>query len=164
MAYCTKADLDAAFHPSNILRWADDDGDGVLSTAELATVTGCIARADAIIDARLDGHYDVPFASTPAIIKEHAIRIAGYLLARRKGFYSAGGDYQAATIVGDHDDAVAWLDRVARGEASIPAVDRAAARISSSTQDAEPIFSQQRFDKTGGGALDADVDGTLDRY
>ena len=164
MAYCTKADLDRAFHPRNIVRWADDDNDGALSAAELATITALIAEADGMVDAALCGRYSVPFGTVPAMILRCSLRIAGFLLAKRRGFTTVGGDNDAMTIVGDYDDAKKWLAEVALGKASIPGFSELSSGIQSSTEDVEPIYSRTAVTRTDGTAIDEQLDGTLDGF
>jgi phage gp36-like protein len=100
------------------LAWADDDGSGDLSAAEIEIVTDCIRRASGLVDARLGGLYEVPFTATvPDLVKDITVDLAGYALFTRRGL-------DEGTFAEVGRSALDRLDAIARGRMTLEGVDR----------------------------------------
>ncbi|MBM4034863.1 MAG: DUF1320 domain-containing protein [Planctomycetes bacterium] len=135
--YCEKADLEQIGHPKLVTRWADDDGDGVLSTDEVENVTAAIAWAYNRINRKLTKRFSVPFSPVPGAIADINIVLALYRLAWR---YSRA---EAASMREEFEEADKALDEMAEGKQNIPGVSpRHGNAIESTTEDAEPDFSR----------------------
>ena len=160
MAYATADSLYARAHPDNIVRWCDDDNDGVLCDEELATVDEAVADADAEIDARLGNRYAVPFDPVPRIIQRISCDLAIYYLAQRRGFVTADGG-QSNLYLLNYRRALDLLEMLADGAASIPGLTFDAS-IVLTPGDAEPAVSRSQRDRVSGETLDEDIAGTLD--
>jgi phage gp36-like protein len=110
MAYCTIADLQAAYGEDRIAAWSHLDAD---------TVDRAITDAGAEIDGYLfSGGYAVPLSGAPANIKKYAVDIACASLVLSAGMLEAdpGGKavYEQAKI------ARQYLTKVAEGKFMIP--------------------------------------------
>ena len=109
MAYCTKADLAAAFGSTKITSWSGSDD---------AKVQHAIDNADGIIDGYLvSGGYAVPIDPVPQNVKGYAVDLAVYSLLKSKGISESESD---KVIVAAAKDATAFLEKVGVGRLRIP--------------------------------------------
>lgn len=107
MTYATQTHLTDRYGADVLLELADRDGDNVVDTA---IVDRALADADAVIDSYLARRYDLPLASTPAVLTTYAAQIAFYYLQRDRPTEEARADYK---------DALAWLGDVGAGRAEL---------------------------------------------
>jgi phage gp36-like protein len=103
-AYCVEADL-----VNGGLRQAAVD--------LLPDPDALIVRASGLIDSFLRGRYHLPFAVTPAELKDCCVQITLWYALQ-----SLGWDPESKTDMSirmGHDDAMKWLDRVSNGKAHL---------------------------------------------
>lgn len=81
MAYCIQDDLSEYISDEALVQLTDDDDSGVI---DAGNVSQCITGADAEIDGYLVGVYELPFSSTPALIKEISIKLTTLRLYQRR--------------------------------------------------------------------------------
>lgn len=157
MAYCTQVDLVNRYKSNKVLQLTDDDKSG---TIDSTIVTDAIAEADAIIDAMLNTRYpdQVPFTTTPAIIKRISIMLSGYYLYTR--------NHKATeSVIAMHDDAIDLLTAIQDETMSIPEIDTTSRYNMNSTSDdsveQNPDFRRQKYD-TSGNSINTDA--TMDEW
>lgn len=91
--YCTQADLEVEYSTEEIARIADRAVPPA-GSADAAVVSNAIAAADAEIDGYLRAITSLPLASTPALIKYIAMRIARYRLYDDQATEKVRQDYE----------------------------------------------------------------------
>lgn len=90
MPYCDRDDIGNAVGAANVTTWADRDANGDAETID-DVVDEAIATADAIIDGMFtDGPYEVPFSSTPQLVKVWSAKLAAVELYRGRGLQDEG--------------------------------------------------------------------------
>ncbi len=147
MPYSSQDDLLEQVSSDELIQLTDDANAGIV---DAGAVTRAIADADAEIDGYCGSRYNVPFASTPVMIRKISVDIALYnLYARRMG---APADRQER-----YKNAVRFLRNVSRGIISLggdaPAVDEdAGPRITVVKTDR--IFTRGRYSDSSSGTLD----------
>ncbi len=136
MAYATLADLEPWIDADTLIRLTDDGGIGVVDTSVVDTV---LEAASLEIDGYLGGRYTLPLDPVPGIIGKLCVDITGYLLHVRRE--EAPGDYWE----NQYKNAIAFLDKVGRGQISLGAADPEGTGTGSEVR----IASQDRvFDRT----------------
>lgn len=108
MTYATLTHLEDAFGAVEIRQIADRDGSG---TADAATITAVLDRADALIDGYLAGRYALPLVTPPPAIIATACDLARYWLY---------DDAVPEQVRKRFEDALAWLKDVASGKVLLP--------------------------------------------
>jgi phage gp36-like protein len=106
--YITANDLTDAYGADEVASLADRDGDGVADEPVLADV--CVA-ASAEADSYLAQRYAVP-VPLDAHLRGVVLAIARWKLEPAHAVQAGNGPSKAAI---DYRNAIAWLDRVARG-------------------------------------------------
>lgn len=149
MAYCTQSDLLEQISQDVLIQLTDDDDAGIIDSD---VVTRAIADADAEIDSYCGTKYDVPFSTTPVMIRKLSVDIAIYnLYGRRQG---APDDRKER-----YDDAISFLKDIAKGIASL------GGDAPSNDDDAGPEVTTVKSDRVFSRGLDSDSStGTLDNY
>lgn len=109
MSYCSKTDLENAFGATLIIELTDDSGTG---SADATKVTRAIADADAVIDAHLRAHYDVPLDTTPDLIRKLSKDLAIFVLYQRR----ASAFEIPEWMIVNHRDAMSMLGLLRKGE------------------------------------------------
>jgi phage gp36-like protein len=117
MSYCLTTDIYTAPVPPA----TDATGRGRKWAEEVATadIQGYIDGVDALIDATLRSRYTVPFATTPAIIKEISLRLAccQIIMMTQENF----ADDKVTDPLKMCAEAKQWLEDLASGKLSIDA-------------------------------------------
>lgn len=109
MAYCTKADLEAAFGAPKIASW---------SSGKDAAVQHAIDHADGVIDGYLlSGGYTIPISPVPQSVRGYAVDLAVYSLLKSKGISESEGD---KAIISAAKDARTYFEKVGTGRLRIP--------------------------------------------
>jgi phage gp36-like protein len=147
MSYCTQSDLEEQISENELIQLTDDAGAGAV---DATVVSRAIADADAEIDAYAGARYDVPFASTPAIIRKISVDIAVYnLFARRRGAPDDRKDR--------YKNSIRFLEDLSRGLISIGASAPAASDDSgpeATTDKSDRVFTRGKISDGSGGSLD----------
>lgn len=107
MSYATPAQMIARFGDGEMMALSDRVGAGGV---DLAVVQGALDEAGAEIDPYLAPRYALPLLTVPRIVAGFACDIARYRLA------GAGGTTVTDEVRHRYKDAIAFLDRVARGQ------------------------------------------------
>lgn len=107
MAYTTIAEMEAAFGAQEVLDLVDRDRDGV---ADAGVLDAAIADAGDTIDSYLRSRFQVPLADAPGLIRKCARFIVRYNLSE---------DHATDRVKDDHKQALAWLDRIRKGEMDV---------------------------------------------
>ena len=133
--YASLDDLTKQVSEDLLIQLTDDNGIGSINT----DVTDmALEAADVEIDGYLGGRYALPLATVPGIVTKQAVDITIYNLYSRR----PGGP--ADHIQKRYDNAVRFLDRVARGDISLgmddpePTGDNSAEMVSGAS-----IFSRE---------------------
>ena len=149
MAYCTQADLLEQISEDDLIQLTDDSDAGIV---DVSMVTRTIADADAEIDSYCGTKYDVPFSTTPVMVRKVSVDIAIYnLYARRRG---APDDRKER-----YDDAIAFLKDVSKGIAAL------GGDAPTAGDDAGPEATTAKSDRVFSRGRDSDsTTGTLDNY
>ena len=114
--YCVKADVEAIWSATAVLRWADDDQDGALSPTEEGYVTRAIEQAANKINASLETRYSLADLNENAWCRDANAIVAAYLLATRRG-------NPAPKHVGrQYEDTLADLNEIRAGRLKVPQV------------------------------------------
>jgi len=111
MPYCTLSDITDHFSEEDLAAFTDDD-DGNSLNENL--VSSAIARADAEIDATLDGYLTVPFTTVPDMIKYISADLAYFFMYRRR-FNAQVPDWVRDMV----NDARGDLARIAAGDLTV---------------------------------------------
>lgn len=109
MAYCTQTDILKLIPSQELAELTTESG----STPDAAVVTEAIAKADAEIDSYLGIIYSVPLSVPPSRVRALSEDIAIYYLYLRRSTVPEAR--QKA-----YDDAIAFLQLLAAGKATIP--------------------------------------------
>ena len=83
--YCTRADVEAAWTPADLLVAVDDDSSGTISAGEEAIVTRAIERAANRMNAALEMRYSLDLLAANTWCRDCNAALAAYLLATRRG-------------------------------------------------------------------------------
>lgn len=110
MSYATQADLIARYGADELVQLTDRVNVPP-ATVDAAVLAVALASADAEIDGYLAVRFAVPLAPPPQLIVDFACTIARYKLYR---------DGAPDALRNAYRDAVAFLDRVAKGTATVP--------------------------------------------
>ncbi len=139
MAYCTKDDIEKSYD-SNIIPELTDDDDGASTNNEI--VTAAIARADAEINATLDGYLTVPFTTVPDMIKYISVDLAYFHLYKRR-FNAEVPEWLRNNV----NDARGMLAQIAAGELTVNAdeQDSGAKMVTNKTSD-DRMFTSEKLD------------------
>lgn len=115
MPYCDIDAIKERLPESNLVHLTDD-----ASTSQIdeAKVDEAIADADAIIDSHLSERYSVPLVSVPKLIVRISVDLSIYMLYTRK--YESE---MPETMRARYKDAVALLEKIAKGTTHLPDVD-----------------------------------------
>ena len=108
MAYTTAADCLAKLSEHGAAAYLDDDGDGVLNSAEKQRITDAIAYADKVIDGKLTAA-GLKVKTAGVVIKEASIWLALAQACVRKG-------NEAAWIGAQAKAQLDVIDMIARGK------------------------------------------------
>lgn len=110
MAYATQTDVEnAAGGAAKLIELADWDADG---SVDAAVLTDAIAAADEWINSYAQRRYDVPFATTPDIVRRFAAQEAVYRLRLGRNALTDADQVR-------HEELREWLDNLARGIVSV---------------------------------------------
>ena len=83
-AYCTRTDIENLYGTANVSKWADRENNQ--DTGQItARITLAIGIVSSFIDAYLRDIYDTPFATTPDVVKNIAVLLAGVELYEGRG-------------------------------------------------------------------------------
>lgn len=119
MAYSTRDLIETKFGKANVRKWADLDGNKDQEDIT-ARITAAIAYGDAEIDMTLGGRFSVPFASTPTVIEEISVQLAGVRLYEGRGVPDADEDGNVRHRLAWHrDQAQRKLRAIAAGAYNI---------------------------------------------
>jgi phage gp36-like protein len=129
--YATKTDLEQLALPSRALEDSVD-----------ADLTAALVAASSEADSYLEARYTLPLLTWPAVLRLMVAKIAAYHIQAGKGFQPDADPERPDPIVKGYEDAIAWLEKIHDGEASLPSAETT--ETSSST--------------SAGGAPDADSD------
>lgn len=116
MAYASKALMITRWGSDEVLRSADrDPQDG---TADDATITAHCSDASSLVDSYLArAGYTTPVDPVPAVLVLKTTDIAVYTLS-----YDVGGAHTEVKRK-RYEDALAWLEKIAKGELKLPGAD-----------------------------------------
>lgn len=110
MTYATLQLLIDRFGERMLIELSDRD-DPPAGAIVVAVVSRALADTDAVIDGYIAGRYALPLAEVPALLADLAAPIAIYKLHR----FSVEGKIEQ-----DYKDALATLDKIARGVVRLP--------------------------------------------
>lgn len=111
MAYATTQDIIDRLGEGATLRVADD-GTGQV---EVGRLQQAVTEAEGEVNSYLMLRYSVPVSPVPAMVKNVTLDLAVYRLFLWRG-YDQEEDVEVRTA---RNDAIAWLDKVARGIVSL---------------------------------------------
>ncbi|NOT00685.1 MAG: DUF1320 domain-containing protein [Phycisphaerales bacterium] len=117
MGYVTNGDIEARVGAARYVQLTDDAGSG---SANLTVVAEARDGAEGLVNSHLAQRYAVPIdlaahAEAAAVLKSVTLDLVEYgLHARRREV--------PRDVIVKRDNAVAWLQRVARGEAALPSL------------------------------------------
>jgi len=151
MAYTSKANLESMFTASLVRSIVDEDGSGVVNSDEAAIITAAIARADARIDAMLNGVYSVPFSTVPDMIEQISTQMAFAWLCLRSPAHLGLAQAVEAAAMKD-------LDRLREGTMRLSG--QGAEDAAYSTDEGEGEFTRTKYDSDGNEVND--VSGSMD--
>lgn len=109
MSYATPQDFINRFGEQDAIGLTDRTGAGVVDTAVL---TAALDEADAEITPYLAPRYAIPLATVPRILVGYVCDIARYRL-------TGGSASETDAVRNRYKDAVAFLDKVSRGQISL---------------------------------------------
>jgi phage gp36-like protein len=112
MAYSTLDDIEAQISEAKLIQLTDDDQ----SAVDESIVNKAIADADSTINSYVAKAYTVPVVPTPSKLNQLSVTIALYNLFSRRAS-NVGGVNEVIRI--NYEDAIAFLERVAMGKATI---------------------------------------------
>jgi len=141
MAYCTAADLEAAYGADRIAGWSRLDPD----RADKA-----VSDASAEIDGYLlSGGYTVPLPGAPPTIRKYCVDIACASLVISAGVLESDPGGQA--VIEQAEIARRYLDKVAQGKYKIPGYDSGGGEAAATSPPAGNIQarSMKRLDLRG---------------
>lgn len=149
MSYSAKTDILEQLDEDILIQLTDDADAG---SVDDDAVTRAIANADAVIDGYCGTRYDVPFSTTPDIVRMWSVDIAIYnLYGRRRG---APDD-----VAKRNGDAIAALKDVANGKFTL------AGTTPASDSDFGPEATTSKDDRIFTTGRDSDgTTGSLDNY
>lgn len=107
--YATAQDMIDRFEERELVQLTDRHDTGAIDSVVLE---GALGDADAKIDSYLVGRYALPLAAVPKPLKLFACDIARYLLH---------DNHATEQVTKRYDDAIRFLERVAKGDISIGA-------------------------------------------
>jgi len=107
MTYATQQDLVDRFGTTELVQLTDPAGLAINTT----TVARALADADAEIDTRISARYALPLASVPTVLVRVAADLARYFLWDARATEQVRNRYK---------DATALLDKIGRGDVSVP--------------------------------------------
>jgi phage gp36-like protein len=150
VAYCALDDIKAQITEAELIELTDDAAAG---SVDEAVVARAIDDAQAEVDTYCRGLYPVPLDPVPGRVRAVSVDVAIYNLYKRRG-HSMEQDNPRRMA---YRDAVAWLDRLARGVATLgtEAPAQAAADLpKASTSKEDRIFTTGRSSDGSSGTLD----------
>ncbi len=112
--YCTKADIEAIWPPTDLLASVDDDASGTLSATEDGYITRAIERAANQMNVRLEMRYVVEDLADNTWCRDANAAIAAFLLSTRRG------DSAPAQLQEQYDAYLAALAAIAAGRLKVP--------------------------------------------
>lgn len=116
MAYCTQTDITARIPTLNLAQLTNDTANA--TTVDSTVLAALIAAADAEIDVILCDRFTVPFASTPARVRDISVTITIYhAMARRFGVMDVPQGWADAYKAAKEE-----LAAFAAGEQTLPGV------------------------------------------
>ena len=134
MAYATTRDITDRYGPDALTIASDRDGDGQPDPDAVARSLG---DASAEIDSYLQVRYELPLAVVPPVLVRLCVDIAIYRL-------SATADIATEEQRRRYDDAIRWLQEVARGLAGLVLPKPEAAAPAGAAFSGQPrVFSRQ---------------------
>lgn len=83
--YCLRADIEAIWSATAVIRSADDDEDGALSSTEDGYITQAIQRAANKMNAALETRYTLSELANNTWCRDCNAALAAFLLATRRG-------------------------------------------------------------------------------
>jgi phage gp36-like protein len=107
--YCTQTEIENRITAADLVRLADQDGDG---SADAAVVAQAIADACGHIDSYLGVLLAVPIVPTPDVLRKRAVSLSVYFL--ELGRHSVSEDTQK-----EYDRITQWLKDVVAGKATL---------------------------------------------
>jgi len=158
LAYCSPADLRERASDRLLLKWADDDNDGALSSGEESSIAGAIASAATHVDQIVQAAYATPICPVPDEVRALCARGALHLLATRRGFLDAEDDRYARQWERDLEFLTQVVERglpLAGGLERIRSVE-------STTRAADTPFSYSRYSRSSGQMENPDFSRKLD--
>ena len=110
MVYAQASDITDRYGEDFLFTIADRDHDDILDTT---AIDSALADASGLMDSYLSTRYPLPRESIPDLLKRHCIDIAVYWLSE-----DGGGATEEKRQ--RYEDAIAWLDRIAKGKTDLP--------------------------------------------
>jgi len=139
------------FTESLVRSIVDKDGSGVINSEEAAIITAAIYRADARIDAMLNGIYSVPFSTTPALIEQISTQIAFAFLCLHSPPHMG---------IGQAVDEAAMKDLNFLRDGTMKLSGQGGEAAAYSTDEGEGEFTRTKYDRNGNQVND--VSGSMD--
>ena len=145
MAYVTNSDIEERLGTATYVQLTDDTGTG---SADIDKVDEARLGAEGEVNSYLGRRYKVPIdltahAEVADVLKSFVLDLVEYRLHARRPPVS--NDLRSK-----RNQAVAWLDRVARGDVVLPSVDpileNPATGIAGETSSNERIFTRDELD------------------
>ena len=112
--YCTKADLEAIWPPTDLLASVDDDTSGTLSATEESYIDRAIERAASFMNSRLETRYRLSNLAENTWCRDANAALAAYWLSTRRG------DPAPAHLQQQYDAYLATLAEIAAGRMKVP--------------------------------------------
>src|SRR3954469_21335327 len=112
--YCTRADVEAAWTPADLLAAVDDDASGTISAGEEAIVTRAIERAANRMNSALELRYSLDLLSSNTWCRDCNAALAAYLLATRRG------DPASDLIQEQYESYLEDIEQIAAGRRRVP--------------------------------------------
>lgn len=113
MGYCALADILDLMDERTVIRYTDDDGDGV---PDSGVIDGIIGKATALIDSHIAERYGTGLDPVPDLISSLAVDICIYKIASRRK--DAPDDIRT-----NYEDALRMLGKISTGKAHIPGLE-----------------------------------------
>ena len=122
--YITKADIEAIFGVTNVVKWSNLDNDDAQANA--ARIDSAIAYAESYVDDKFrQGRYDVPVigtaGTTPEMVVDMAAKMAGVWLYNTRRIRNREDDEVGQVNQGHQDEVDSLLAEYVSGQRVLPA-------------------------------------------
>ncbi len=109
MSYADSSDLLKLLPEETLIGLTDDED---LGTVNSGRVDAALETATVVIDGYLASRYNLPFSSTPPILKSICVDLAGHLLHIRRDLNSEMWEKR-------HENAIRFLEKIGEGKLSL---------------------------------------------